>query len=420
MANTGTNRLRNMEIFVSSENLANVAITDITPTNTMQIHVLATPSLTQSADIQSISADETGPSPDRSEESFNTAVGPAEFEIQTYIRPTGQETASATLKSTPVADWVFWQQLTSNTVPLTAASIQSVFRTGGKLLTNTAAAAPGASATRSNYSEPSKLFMYWKVDGVYYKVSDAVINQCVIGADINDIATTTWSGFGLDKTQLTGEELNKFVAVFGGTNTSGATKLEANTSTLNLVAEATVLPWAQTNVAGTVTDADFIKTKYSTATITYKPNQSGTTESYNVGFTGFNFTYNNNMAPLTPAELKKLNKPIGMFTGTRQVTGNMTMLLKNSNTSTKQSAEFLRKVEEDQRTTIADTSSLSVSMGGVGNSNLVLDFDTCFFEFPNLEIDETIRVATNFRGQQSVANKANAAGGEVTATFHKA
>ena len=434
MANTGTNRLRNMELFVSSENLANVAITAINPKNTWQIQVLATPSLTQTADVQSISSQETGETPDRSEESFNTAVNPAEFEFQTYIRPTGATVAAAPGGSgagtnhlgavMPVADWMFWQQLVSNTVPLVTTGPQSVFVSGGNLLSNTTAAGTGVNAqvhaSRTNFNEPTGLFLYWKVDGVYYKVSDASINQMVIGSDINELATTTWSGLGNDKTQLTGAELDKFVAIFGGTNSSGNVQLAANTSAANSAAEATVHPWAQMNVASTISNASFVTTKFSTARLTYKASQSASVENYDVGFTAFNLTYNNNIEPLTPAELNKLNKPVGKFVGARQVTGNMTMLLKNSSAGARRSAEFLRKVEEDQRTTIADTSTLNVVLGGANRSNVSFNCPATFYEFPNLEIDETIRVGVNFRAQQTAANKANSVGGEISSTFVKA
>ena len=143
------NLQRNSEVFFSTIDLINgAAVTDMMSTNTWKLEVLAGFAVTSSAATQDITSLESGTTPDRSQQRFNTAVNPVDWNFQVYLRPTGAETGAAENTTTaatnqsgnvkPVADWFMWQSLVSNTKPATgagtAAKDQSVWVTGGKLL----------------------------------------------------------------------------------------------------------------------------------------------------------------------------------------------------------------------------------------------------------------------------------------------
>ena len=120
------NLQRNSEVFFSTVDIINgAAITDMRPTNTWKLEVLAGFAVTSSAATQDITSLESGTDPDRSQQRFNTAINPVDWNFQTYLRPTGVLTGAAANTTTaatnqtgnvkPVADWFMWQSLVSNT-----------------------------------------------------------------------------------------------------------------------------------------------------------------------------------------------------------------------------------------------------------------------------------------------------------------
>ena len=126
------NLQRNSEVFLSTVDLINgAAVTSMTPQNTWKLEVLAGFAITSSAATQDITSLESGTNPDRSQQRFNTAINPVDWNLQVYLRPTGAEvgaTAGGTGTGTnqtgnvkPVADWFMWQSLVSNTKPATGA-----------------------------------------------------------------------------------------------------------------------------------------------------------------------------------------------------------------------------------------------------------------------------------------------------------
>ena len=83
--------------------------------------------------------------------------------------------------------------------------------------------ATGSHSTRSNFSTASENHLYFKLDNVIYQVSNATVNQATVDAGIEEIATTTWSGFGTTLKELTGTPRNNAISVFGGILNNGTT-----------------------------------------------------------------------------------------------------------------------------------------------------------------------------------------------------
>ena len=421
------NLQRNSEVFMSTKDIINgAAAVDLRPTNTWKLEVLAGFAVTSSSATQDITSLESGTDPDRSQQRFNTAINPVDWNFQTYIRPTGVETGAAGNGTTaltnqtgnvkPVADWFMWQSLVSNTkvVATDADGLheRSVWVTGGKLPTTTTAKGVGSSATKSNFSTAVENHLYFKLDNVIYQVSNATVNQASVDAGIEEIATTTWSGFGTTMKELTGSARDVAIAVFGGVQNGGST-ITANSGFQTMSASATEAahyhPFNQMNVAGVSGTNSFIKNRLSAIEFHHKATAGGSDEKFVFPVTALSFDYNNNISYLTPEELSSLNEPIGQFTGTRSVSGSATMYLR---TGDLESAGFLRNISEDSRTSSAQTSNANLIIGGATAPYMAFQLDACQFDFPSIATEDVISMTVSFVAQEATANKGD--GGEVT------
>ena len=412
------NLQRNSEVFFSSVDLnGGAAVTAMTPSNTWKLEVLAGFAASSSAATQDITSLESGTSPDRAQQRFNTAINPVDWNLQVYVRPTGAQTgaaadgtASATTQSgnvKPVADWFMWQSLVSNTKATSGTTDQSVWTSGGKLVTTTVAASTGAHSSRSNFATAPENHMYFKLDNVVYQVQAATVNGAAVDAGIEEIATTTWSGFGTLLTELTGLARDNAISVFGGVLNSGSSAV-ANSSAATLDASSSYHPFNTMNVAGTIGTNSFIKNRLSSIEFHHQPGVGDADVKYTFPVTALSFDYNNNISYLTPEELASLNAPIGQFTGTRAVTGSATMYLRAGDTET---AQFLRNIAADARTASSATSNANLIIGGATAPYMAFQLDACQFEFPVLAIEDVISLSVNFVGQEPVATKSD--GGEV-------
>lgn len=412
------NLQRNSEVFFSTVDLLNGgAVTSMTPTNTWKLEVLAGFAATSSAATQDITSLESGITPDRSQQRFNTAINPADWNLQVYLRPTGIETGAtaggtgagttATGNVKPVADWFMWQALASNTKVANGTGEQSVWATGGKLQTTNVAAGVGSHSSRTNFAVAQENHMYFKLDNVIYQVSNATVNQATVDAGIEEIATVTWTGMGTTLKELTETARDNAVAVFGGILSNGtAVAANANVAT---AATASYHPYNQANVAGVTQTNSFIKNRLSSIEFHHKPTAGGADVKYVFPVTALTFDYTNNMTYLTPEELSALNAPIGQFVGTRAVTGSATMYLRAGAT---ESAQFLRNIANDTRTSSSATANANLIIGGAVAPYVAFQLDAVQFEFPQVAIEDVISLSVNFVGQETTANKGN--GGEVT------
>ena len=412
------NLQRNSEVFLSTVDLLNgAAVTAMTPENTWKLEVLAGFAATSSSATQDITSLESGTNPDRSQQRFNTAINPVDWNFQVYLRPTGVVTgaeADGTDAGTtqtgnvkPVADWFMWQSLVSNTKVADGTTEQSVWATGGKLETTNVAASAGAHSSRTNFATAVENHLYFKLDNVVYQVSNATVNQATVDAGIEEIATVTWAGFGTTLKELTSTQRDNAISVFGGVLNDG-TSVTANSNASEATVTAHYHPFNQMNVAGTIGTNSFIKNRLSAIEFHHKASATASDEKFTFPVTALSFDYNNNITYLTPEELASLNEPIGQFTGSRAVTGSATMYLRAGDL---ESAGFLRNIAEDSRTSSAQTSNANLIIGGTTAPYVAFQLDAVQFEFPALAVEDVISMSVNFVAQESTANKGD--GGEV-------
>ena len=420
------NLQRNSEVFYSTVDLINgAAVTSMTNENTWKLEVLAGFAVTSSAATQDITSLESGITPDRSQQRFNTAINPVDWNFQVYLRPTGVNsgaTAPATGSGTsqggnviPLADWYMWQALVSNTSPSSGTAYQSVWKStggnAGRLLTTNVAQTSGSHSTRSNFSTATENHIYFKLDNVVYQVSNATVNQATVDAGIEEIATVTWAGFGTTMRELTGVKRDNAIACFGGVLNNGTT-LVANSNVSELIANSgpSYHPFNQMNVAGTIGTNSFIKNRLSQIEFHHKATASASDEKFTFPVTSLSFDYNNNITYLTPEEISALNEPIGQFTGTRAVTGSATMYLRAGEL---ESSGFLRNILNDSRTQSAQTSNANLIIGGAtsGDPQVAFQLDACQFEFPQIATEDVVSMTVNFVAQEATASKGT--GGEV-------
>ena len=413
------NLQRNSEVFMSTIDLINgAAVTAMKPSNTWKLEVLAGFAVTSSAATQDITSLESGTNPDRSQQRFNTAINPVDWNFQVYLRPTDVNTGASAGGSAagttqtgnvkPVADWFMWQSLVSNTKVASGANEQSVWADGGKLQTTNVAAGTGSHSTRSNFSTGIENHIYFKLDNVIYQVSNATVNQATVDAGIEEIATVTWAGFGTTMKEVTGTPRDNAISVFGGVLNNGTT-VTANSNASEESEEAAYHPYGSMNVAGSVGTNSFIKNRLSAIEFHHKASAGAADEKFVFPVTALSFDYNNNITYLTPEEISALNEPIGQFMGTRAVTGSATMYLR---TGDLESAGFLRNISEDSRTSSAQTSNANLIIGGTTAPYVAFQLDATQFEFPQVATDDVISMTVNFVGQEPTASRG--AGGEVT------
>ncbi len=416
------NLQRNSEVFFSTVNLAaGQPATAMTPSNTWKLEVLAGYALTSSAATQDITSMESGTSPDRSQQRFNTSINPVDWNFQTYIRPTGAitngaaNTGTANVSSSgrvkPVADWFMWQSLVSNT-PVAAGTVeQSVWFAGGRLNTNVTTATTGVSASRSNFSTATENHLYFVLDSIIYQIASATVNQATVDAGIDSIATTTWTGQGTTLIELEGTNRTNAQLVFGT-----STGLDANSNASVVTATSSYHPYNQMNVANVISTNAYIKNRLSMINISHKASAAAVADNYVFPVTALSFDYTNNITYLTPEELAVLNAPIGQFTGTRAVTGSATMYLRGGN-GDDDSSRFLRNISKDSRTTSAQTTTANLVIGGTTGPYISFFLPAVQFDFPQLATDDVIAMTVNFVGQEPTATRGD--GGEVAITAVK-
>ncbi len=405
---------RNTRIFLSVIDLnSGAAVDDMTPANTWRIEVLAGYAVSQAAATQDITALESGTSPDRSTTRFNTSIDPVEWNFQVYVRPTGLESdpldsdgASSSSNVKPISDWFLWQALMSNAAPAITTSENSAWEDTGKFDSVNRSEGANVAAHGSNFGSAQELNLYVRMDNIFYQVDKTSVNEAAVDAAIDSIATTTWSGFGTDLIELTGAPRNNAVSVFGGTLNDGSTTT-GNSNHLAQSAASAYHPWGIYNVAGVATTAEFIKNRLSSIDLNFAPEGGGNT-NYVFPVTALSWGWTNDITFLTPEELASLNTPIGNFTGARGITGSITAYLRHD---TAESAQFLRDIANDTRTSHSTTANANVIVGGATAPYTAFFMPAVQFNFPVHNIDDIITITGELQAQEPATSCG--AGGEV-------
>lgn len=396
--------------------------------NTFEVQVLDGYSFSQSVDASAIQVSEAGLNPVRGQRSFNNKLNPAEWSISTYVRPNkntnvsapekylwnailgrqaidttgtaatavakvapanGQNTYQLTFTvashsfavgdsarvigmTTPTSANGIWTvtAVTATTVTVdleTTVDPGAVAGTGMQLFRgqwHESATVATASTTGSNVNQLQSFWLFFVVDNTTYRLDGCAVNQAEISFDITGIATIAWSGMASNLVDVTG------------------------TTTITPGTNATAFALAQT--------ADtFITNKLST--IVLKSNIGGSGTAYTVPITGGTFTYSNNIEYVTPDTLNTVDSPIGYFTGTRSVSGNLTAYLK---TGTNESAQLLKDMLAAAATTTEPAYFLEVSVGGKSATTRVeLLMNGVSLQIPSIDVQDVVSTTINFNAQ---------------------
>jgi hypothetical protein len=252
------------------------------------------------------------------------------------------------------------------------------------------------------------------MDNVIYQVANATVNQGSIDAAIDGIATTTWTGFGTNLVELRDTIRDNAVSIFGGVLNSGSTAA-SNANAYLMTAAASYHPWNSYNIVGAISSASFIKNRLSTIEIVHAPTATASPVTFTFPVTALSFDDNNNLTYLTPEELSSLNAPIGQFAGTRAISGSLSAYLRGNSTGTNDSAQFLKQVVEDRRTSSSSTSSANLRVGGSTAPFFAVKMPAVQFELPTHAIEDIIGVSVNFLAQETSKGTAD----EVTLIVNK-
>lgn len=412
------NLQRNSEVYFSTVDLLNGGDpANMTARNTWRVEVLAGYAASQSAATQDITATESGDSPDRGTQRFNTAINPAEWSFSSYIRPTGLNaddgSDSATGNVKPLADWFIWQMLMSNTNPAAGNSEQSTWQPvdaqTAKFELIDRPAVGNVFAHKSNFSTLTENHMYIKMDNVIYQITKSSVNEVTVDAAIDGIATANWSGFGTNFVELTGAVRNNAVSVFGGIDNAGTLVTGNAQSNVGTTVGQSYHPWASADVGGVVKTSEFIKNKLSLVDINHKKSETDPNQHYVLPVTGLSFSYTNNATFLTPEELAALNAPIGQFTGSKTISGNFTAFLRGGANST---AQLFRNISTDTRTVSSTTTNANVQIGGTTAPFFSIFMPAAALSFPVHQIEDVIGLSVDFLAQESVEHRG--CGDEIT------
>lgn len=431
----------------------------ITSSNTFELQVLDGFSFSQGTNQATIQISESGNTPTRGQRSFNTALNAVDFSFSTYVRPinnatvvsaeekvlwnalmsaapidtTGTTFASTTLSRattlTNVAtlvktstdmtaagfainDWVnvkgvtgtnaeAWNsqaQITNLQPSATACTTITLAYAVAPVATATTAAtgatialwkgawvaqpAAGSAVTRaqatsvgSNKNQLQKFGMYFLVDNLLYAVDNCALDQASIDFGLDGIATIAWTGKATALRQLpsTAVVSSANPAVFSGagnaTGTAAAKELNAQYIT-NKLSSMTLIAGIQGVTSGT---------------------------TYSIPLTGGNITYANNINYITPANLGVVNTAIGYFTGSRNISGNVTAYLRTGTTG---SAQLLADILAGTATTSETKFRLQIEVGGSTNTvHVDLDIKGAELQVPSISTGDVMSVTINFTAQ---------------------
>lgn len=425
--------------------------------NTLELTILDGFSFSQNTQQQTIQLSEAGTSPVRGQRAFNTALDPVEFSFATYIRPYFSSTVQAeesvlwnallganaieagttiTLGSivrasttaaaanitctaavnlttagiaigdvfniggfvagtTAAGEWSGPVRLVTITGTMTAATVLNVEYLTPPTAAATAAgiagtakiwkcpwyfqgtavaqpAFAGASTGMSNKNQLQKFGMYFLVDNAVYAIDNCVLDSASIDFGLDGIAQVTWTGKGTALKYLPSASVSSATSgVFSGTG----------------VATGTAGPKA------TIPASSFITNKLSTMSLQSQIMGGGTT--YNVALTGGNLTIANNVSYVVPANIGVVNQPIGYFTGTRAVSGNVTAYLR---TGTNNTAQILGDI-------LAANNSetkfrMQIEVGGASNAvHVDFEMNGIVLQVPTVETGDVMSTTINFSAQ---------------------
>lgn len=350
-----------------SRNTKVYALSTGAATEQFEIPVLDGFSFTQAMDTQEISLSEATNSSGnsrRGRQIFNNALQPGEWSFQTYIRPftaTGNgssgdsSTGTYTSGDEHLVDEILW------------ANLCGLGTFNGTDFLNITSSGSGGSISfgASNLPQLGEFTMTvvlneGQTGESIYTLAKCVVNEVTIDFDIEGIATASWSGFFQTMTE------------------SGSD------------------PTATANDEGTTSTTNYIANKLSSCDLVATGTSAGSSsKTYGVTLTGGSITISNNITFLTPNTLASVNTPLTHVTGTRSVSGNLTMYLSDDGSGNDSVVDLFEDMSEDVTSQTQDF-TLDINIGGDSGNRMSIDMNNVHLEIPTLAFDDVISLDVAF------------------------
>ncbi len=362
------NLSRNTRLFVSTVE------TGWTNANTFEIPIQEGYTLSQAVTTSDVGVNEAGPAPVRGSKRFNESLDPVEWAFSTYITPY----LHATHSKVYIVDALLWQGL--------------AVKKGGAMdfETNTSKLYGDATKFKVDFADNNAhvltpLYLYFKIDNTWYKVSNAQVGSAEISVDIADIAMVNWTG---QATKY--ETLSAAPAFFGASG-------EYDSS--GLVNGYVAIP----------TNKKYIVNKLTTMTLEadVAPGVNPLLDNYNIPITGASVSINNNVTYLTPNTLAEVDQPIGSFTGGFDVTGSLQAYLKTSTGATGavgaeySAADLLtHMLSSESLGSVTNSANLVMTIGGtaVGDAKCIITIPTAHLSVPEVSVEDVVSTSIEFKG----------------------
>jgi hypothetical protein len=267
------------------------------------------------------------------------------------------------------------------------ASGQIILKRGAWVEYPTATGVPTSYAQltsgTSNKNQMQPIGFIFIVDSTAYTVDNCAIDQAQIDFGLDAIATIAWTIKGTKLNQIAMPVLSATAdPVFSGSLTGTAT--------------------------GKITTANYITNKLSTVSLQSNLGGIGGTV-YAVVITGGSMTIANNVTYVTPANIGVLNTPIGYFTGTRAISGNVTAYLKSGSGS--HTGTLLNDILVSSATNTDTKYHMQIEVGGAtAGTRVELEMDGAMLGIPSVDIADVVSTSITFTAQaaQSDIGAANA------------
>ena len=358
-----------------------------TDANTFRIGVLDGYSFSQGSEATDITINEAGAAPNRGSKRFNDSLPPAEWSFGTYVRPFKHGANSWRAEGThDMCENILWAAIAGKDI--TGGSLTSLEQAAVTCDTSDA----DVTFVRSEHHELLKLTIYFALENTTYRLNECQVNQAEIDFSIDGIAQITWSGNATTIDQVTTaiEDPSKVLhAKPAGTDTS--------------VTTATYVEGYNYADSTGPDDANYLRNKLSTLTLAVDSAQGGGSSSngldaktYDINITGGSITIANNVTYVTPETLGIVDKPIGSFTGARQISGSLTMYLDTKSNGSNQLLTDLATATD----LVTNSFNMDLFMGGGSSDTPVVQFDIgkAHLQVPTIEVADLISTTVEFSG----------------------
>lgn len=234
----------------------------------------------------------------------------------------------------------------------------------------------------SNKNQLQKFGVIVIMDQSTYVIDNCALDQATIDFGLDGIAQIQWTGKGT--------VLRVLAVATAATGTFGGS-----------------LTGTYTQATGpSVAAGNFITQKLSTATLKSTFRGIGTSaKTYTIALTGGSLTIANNIEYVIPESLGVVNVPIGYYTGTRSISGNITAYLKTGagNTTNTLLNDLLAAPSEVRY-------FLELHVGGASNAVKVeLEFPAVTMQVPTVDVQDVISTSISFSAQPALLTDSSAA-----------